>query len=121
MVAAIVPRSDWLRTTIPENARRRLKERNLSKDRLNRISLPPKKTPQPPNKHSTSRATESQTAVRLRSEPLKFPPSVASPAKSPMTPFMQAVSETGCLLPLYQCRLTFVQLFSLLYLIFRCS
>jgi hypothetical protein len=42
--------------------------------------------------------TESQTAVRLPSEPLKFPLSVTSPARTPVTPFMESVSETGCLL-----------------------
>jgi len=58
----MVPRSDWLRTAIPENARRRLKERYLSKDRLNRISSP--QTAPITEQTLYFVGTESQRAVR---------------------------------------------------------
>src|SRR6266436_3665566 len=59
-VPAMDPRSDWLRTAIPENARRRPKERYLSKDRLNRILSPPRKKHPDYRTTSASSTTESQ-------------------------------------------------------------
>ena len=59
------------RAVIPENVRKRLNERNLSKDTLHRI--PPPKRHRPSNKLSTSPVTEFQTAVRLPKRTIEIP------------------------------------------------
>jgi hypothetical protein len=56
-------------------------------------------------------ATESQTAVRLASESLKFLPSRHITGKVADEGFMQAVSETGYLVLVYQCRRRVVKFF----------
>jgi hypothetical protein len=75
------PRSDWARAVIAENVRKKLKERNLSKDKLNRISSP--KLHRSTNKRFYFTPTESQTGVRLAGEALKFPPTATPRAKKP--------------------------------------
>src|SRR5262249_54141228 len=72
-------------------ARKKLKERNFSKDRLNRISSP--KLHRSPNKPLYFAPTEPQTSVRPRSDPWKLLASVTHRKKL----FVQSVSETGYL------------------------
>src|SRR5690242_8991133 len=75
-VPAMVPRSDCARAVIPENVRKTLKQRNLSRDTLNRIT-PPKQRP------ITEQTRPSiKQLFALSSEPLKSQPPVTSPGKS---------------------------------------
>jgi hypothetical protein len=71
---------------MPENVRKRLKERNLSKDKLNRISSP--KLHRSTNKRFYFTPTESQTGVRLAGEALKSLPNV--------TPWTKGQRGHGC-------------------------
>jgi hypothetical protein len=68
---------------------------------LNRI-FPPK-LHRSTNKHFYFTPTESQTGVRLAGEALKSLPNVTPRAKRPTRAWLQAVSETGYLVLVYQC------------------
>src|SRR5712664_1169354 len=70
------------------------------------------------NKPSTSAASESQKTVRRPSEALRLPPTVPSPARTPRRALLQAVSETGYLVLVYQCRRRVLKFFFSLLSVF---